>query len=385
MNRLIIIGNGFDMAHGLNTSYKDFINWYWDQIRDHCLTSNDSIYEDSLLKISLTNTKVDSHWFGLFTTHFRFREYVNTNGDLHQEWKYSGLVIFNYLEDQGICTIEKSPLFDRISKSIETKGWVDIENDYYSILKSAIGKPDYENEVIELNKQLKFIQDKLVEYLSSLPRCSCNANITSNILSEFDDKDFSTKDSSRAKESIESCYQEAIKNHELGAQYRKFRPKRTLLLSFNYTNTSDLYKCAYVEDEILIHGNLNNPKDIIFGYGDELDKDFKDIVDRNENELLKNVKSVKYLETDNYKKMLNFIESEPFQVFIMGHSCGNSDRTLLNTIFEHKNCVSIKPFYYRKPDGSDNYLELVQNIYRNFTDLKLYRDRVVNKTQCQTM
>jgi hypothetical protein len=31
MNRLVIIGNGFDMAHGLKTSYKDFINWYWDR------------------------------------------------------------------------------------------------------------------------------------------------------------------------------------------------------------------------------------------------------------------------------------------------------------------------------------------------------------------
>ena len=26
MNRLVIIGNGFDLAHGLPTSYKDFID-----------------------------------------------------------------------------------------------------------------------------------------------------------------------------------------------------------------------------------------------------------------------------------------------------------------------------------------------------------------------
>jgi hypothetical protein len=26
MNRLVIIGNGLDLAHGLPTSYKDFIN-----------------------------------------------------------------------------------------------------------------------------------------------------------------------------------------------------------------------------------------------------------------------------------------------------------------------------------------------------------------------
>ena len=93
----------------------------------------------------------------------------------------------------------------------------------------------------------------------------------------------------------------------------------------------------------------------------------------------------RYLEADNYRKMLEFVESGPFQVCIMGHSCGNSDRTLLNTIFEHKNCISIKPFYYEKKDGTDNYLELVQNISRNFNDMKLMRDRVVNKTYCQSL
>ena len=75
----------------------------------------------------------------------------------------------------------------------------------------------------------------------------------------------------------------------------------------------------------------------------------------------------------------------PFQVLIMGHSCGNSDRTLLNTVFEHEHCVSIKPFYHKWEDGRDNYLELVQNISRNFTNMRLFRDRVVNKEQCKTM
>lgn len=69
----------------------------------------------------------------------------------------------------------------------------------------------------------------------------------------------------------------------------------------------------------------------------------------------------------------------------MGHSCGNSDRTLLNTLFEHKNCVSIKPYYYQKDDGSDNYMDIVQNISRNFTDMKVMRDRVVNKTLCEPL
>ena len=29
MNRIILIGNGFDLAHGMKTSYKSFIDDYW--------------------------------------------------------------------------------------------------------------------------------------------------------------------------------------------------------------------------------------------------------------------------------------------------------------------------------------------------------------------
>ena len=36
-------------------------------------------------------------------------------------------------------------------------------------------------------------------------------------------------------------------------------------------------------------------------------------------------------------------------------------------------------------DGTDNYLEIVQNISRNFKDMKLMRDRVVNKTFCDKL
>ena len=31
MNRIVLIGNGFDLAHGLPTSYQQFVRWYCDQ------------------------------------------------------------------------------------------------------------------------------------------------------------------------------------------------------------------------------------------------------------------------------------------------------------------------------------------------------------------
>lgn len=165
-----------------------------------------------------------------------------------------------------------------------------------------------------------------------------------------------------------------------------FLPNKIMLLNFNYTKIADNYipkKEAFIVNHI--HGDLTNSDGIIFGYGDELDDQYKYLKGLNNNEYLRFFKSTRYLESDNYRKMLSFIESAPFQVLIMGHSCGNSDRTLLNTLFEHNNCVSIKPYYYQKDNGSNNYLDLIQNISRNFTDMKKMRDRVVNKTYCEPL
>lgn len=170
-------------------------------------------------------------------------------------------------------------------------------------------------------------------------------------------------------------------------------PQEILLLNFNYTRTEIFYQNNCNKNPktytniIHIHGSLslNDKNPIIFGYGDELDEEYKKIENLNNNEYLENIKSIKYLETDNYKRLLEFVNSDEYQIFIFGHSCGNSDRTLLNTLFEHENCVSIKPFYYLKEDGTDNYSDMVRNISRNFNNKAIMRDKVVNKKYCKPL
>lgn len=356
MNRLVIIGNGFDLAHGLKTSYKDFINWYWEQRFTRLLTEKSNESSDCLCKL-ITNQS--------------FENFFSNNPNLwfkHHNCKRNGLEMYEAMKGRHIFTFVQVHFFNNITNCIESKGWVDIENEYYQLLKIFSNKPD---DYKELNKQLKFLQDKLVEYLKILPKVEYNKEIVKMLNAPFEKQDISTND-------MEIALASMYRFHTIPNIYS---PENVLLLNFNYTNTVEKYKS---ENTIVnyIHGSISEEKEIIFGYGDELDKDYQNIKDKNDNELLKYVKAVKYQEANNYKEMLRFIETEPFQVFIMGHSCGNSDRTLLNKIFEHKNCVSIKPFYYQKPDGTDNYLEIVQNIYRNFTNMSLYRDRVVSKPNC---
>lgn len=378
MNRLIIIGNGFDIAHGLKTSYMDFIHWYWEQRLNALLTDNSAVSEDCLCKLEIKNTKDCANWFNFFFSH-SLRDLMT------REWKYPpSEIISAFKENADVFSVTYSQFFETILQSIETRGWVDIENDYYQLLKSCSKDPDCDYTVKGLNGQLAYLQDRLVEYLRTIGTNQYKKELHNPMIEFFDPADFSTEGKKKALENmgLENTNLEEIQyNFE---EQKKLRPERIMVLSFNYTATAKMYG-NFNLDFNYIHGDLEHPENIIFGYGDELDRHYQDILDRNDNELLKNVKSVKYLETRHYHDMLEFLMAAPFQVLIMGHSCGNSDRTLLNTVFEHENCVSIKPFYHKWDDGTDNYLELVQNISRNFTNMRLYRDRVVNKEQCQTM
>lgn len=400
MNRLVLIGNGFDLAHSLKTRYEDFICWYWRNVVAYLLLKSKNVYEDTLCKV--TNHKLD---------------YYNLRDLYHSENE----VLFNFINNnEDAFIINDSPFLERITKSIETKGWVDIENEYYKLLTEYSLKEEDSGKVDQLNAQLQQLQNKLVEYLShiEIKEDLMRKDIRPKIYSPIKPQDISIGGQKALEDHINTglALDEEDWNYKLSqygsncytsgrvSDYKKkveqskelykgeeppielLLPNSIMLLNFNYTRTAHLYcKDASIFSVNQIHGSLNNPKSVIFGYGDELDEDYKKLKNLNENDCLQHVKSIKYLEADNYRKVLEFIEAEPFQIFIMGHSCGNSDRTLLNTLFEHKNCVSIKPYYYLKDDGTDNYLELVQNISRNFTDMKLMRDRVVCKPYCEPL
>lgn len=351
MNRLVLIGNGFDIAHGLNTRYSDFINWYWEQRVNGFCGNHTNVSEDPLCTFELYDN--DIRCWNVFAFHLpRF-----SNKPLGKD------VIQSIMEDSSRFKVILSPFFERVIKSIETKGWVDIENEYYSIL---VREKDYGDRIKTLNNHLDFLREKLIEYLNIEKVKGCILH------DEIKDKIYRP---------IESC-ELSVKGKQMPENY--YALSKIMLLNFNYTSTPEMYLSDKATVNY-IHGKLEDPQSVIFGYGDELDDNYKKLKEQNDFECMRQVKSIRYLEHDNYRRMLDFIESGPFQVCIMGHSCGNSDRTLLNTIFEHRNCVSIKPYYHQIDDKTDNYSELTININRNFNDPKKMRDRVVCKDYCEPL
>lgn len=395
MNRLVIIGNGFDLAHGLKTSYKDFIEWYWNNKVKKFIKEphfNSSEHSDPLCSLKASKDINSIQFFNFCNSNLFF--YQRKDSYTYQEVK-------KYFDDNSkYLLMESSPFLERIMNNLNEKGWAGIEFDYYQLLKETL-EPECEFTANELNSQLQFLQTKLVEYLKTLDKASLQQSLFDKITNKIDTSDFSVKSEDIAIKGISDEEISGIITDHTGPRcLNKTIPYNTMILSFNYTNTALLYntknkkiapfdinppKETFIEHNY-IHGSLDTPEQIIFGYGDDLERNYKDILDTNDNEMLKYSKSVKYLETNNYHRLLQFIESAPFQVFIMGHSCGISDRTLLNTIFEHDNCVSIKPFYHEDKDkGTDNFLDIVMNLSRNFNDKQKFRDRVVNKERCETI
>lgn len=352
------------MAHGLKTSYADFIDWYWKEWGKRLRHGEGKLEQDGLCSFKL-NDEVNLHsWAYVWGWHYQRR-------NPSVPWDYKDVVELAK-QDRNLCIFSfTSPFFSEVCLDVERKGWVDIENIYYSYLNSNDVDPAV------LNNQLSIIREKLIEYLIEVQK-----DISEEMVKE--ELRMKMKLNFREKDIAYGSWDQ-FSLEDLFGQNKNI-PEQILLLNFNYTSLADLYLPHSTRNSPNhIHGRLSIPNSVIFGYGDELDENYKKIVNKNDNEYLRNIKSVKYLESSNYRHLLEFIETTPYQIFIMGHSCGNSDRTLLNTLFEHRNCVSIKPFYYIKKDGTDNYMELVQNISRNFTDMKLMRDRVVNKTFCETL
>ena len=352
MNKLIIIGNGFDLAHGLKTSYSDFIDWYLDQICNEIVECESDEYESNLFKcklnweiIQLPKSKNEATGYDIFKE-------IKKRHNL-------GYTPYSYIFDK-ICTAKDS-------------NWVDIENEYYKLLLSETNKNN--SSVDKLNNDFKLIQDKLVEYLKIVEKTD----------KQPDEKIRGKINQQVLKREIRPDWNRGILNMRTYTRTlsEEIEVRDLMLLNFNYTNIAE----KYISSEYInyIHGKLDKPENIIFGYGDELDENYVKLEKYHDNKCLDNIKSIRYSETTNYRRMLEFIESDVFQVCIMGHSCGNSDRTLLNTIFEHKNCVSIKPYYYIKEDGSDNYRELYQNISRNVKNKQELRAKIVSQEYCETL
>lgn len=275
MRNLVIIGNGFDLAHNLETSYRHFIN----DIKDHPekYFTQDSLIADNKLLNALMNK--------------------------------------------------------------EKELWSDIEHTYYKIL----------------------INFKNKSYLQADFREVWLYKDIADLNSDFDE----------IKKWLSQYLENEETNFKPNRNYEKFfdslSKQDAVILNFNYTKTVDEYiKQKKLNIDIIhIHGELNCPENpIIFGFAAS-NEESKRLLAENDNNYVQNIKKFNYLYTNNEDRLKEHLQSKEFNVFILGHFCGISDKLILSQILNHEGIVKIYPFYFKNRMG---YFETMVNIDRIIDD-----------------
>ncbi|WP_461629886.1 AbiH family protein [Labilibaculum euxinus] len=276
MKNIVIIGNGFDLAHGLKTKYSDFI---------HDMITNPQKYNFD--RISDINNKI-------------LEVLLNCQKDL---WSDIECIYFDILTN--------------------------LHNSSY-MRKTYNIASDYTN-VVELNQDFNEIKKWLCQYLK--------------------------------EEEAKFIFTE---NYDLF--FDNLNKKDSVILNFNYTKTVREYiKNRNLDiDLIHIHGELSNSKNpIIFGFAAGNDES-KELLNKNDNNYVRNIKKFNYLYTNNEEKLKAHLEeSQEFNVYVLGHSCGISDKLILSQVFNSKGIYKIYPFYFKDIDG---YFETMVNIDRIIDD-----------------
>ena len=113
MNHIVLLGNGFDLAHGLKTSYTDFLLWYFKKVLDRSKDEHSLyIHSDDLFDANFSERSFDSDGFNSITE------------------------ILKSLMAANIHYSYKNAFFERIVTAKIGLNWVGIEAEYYAALLS---------------------------------------------------------------------------------------------------------------------------------------------------------------------------------------------------------------------------------------------------------
>lgn len=221
MNRIILIGNGFDLAHGLKSKYTDFINYLWktevDKLNQCLVTNGERRYAGDYFNLSLTNSKIVYKKID----YTDFKSFFDT---IHMS-------NYNF-------TRKNNFLFKISDKSVEN--WVDIEFEYFLELMHIIKKTtNPANTIKTLNIEFCAIKVELEKYLKSIIDeknyiFGKKPSIREHLESHFVKRDFSIKGRTELFNHIRGQLKTLISEEIVGRRHNEITDilieKKSLLL-----------------------------------------------------------------------------------------------------------------------------------------------------------
>ena len=355
--KILLIGNGFDLAHGLPTSYKDFLD-FCKMVRElYTYPIIDNEYNQKKLIDWNTDKTIKSKLLECYENSKNCFEYKITTQCKELDELYDCIkenVWINYFLEReksiGENWIDFESEISNVVQAIETlKGYIERDEDVLKIKDTKqktiiyflkIAKKSLQ-DVFNLKRIDGFIEDISIELdklIRSLEIYICEFVNEIDIIKENDDIKTITPD---------------------------------YVLSFNYSNT---YERIYGQSKEVTYDYIHGKADIennvdtcnlVLGIDEYLEDDKNDKL---EFIAFKKFYQRIYKSTDStYMKWVEQIKKYPevnHNLFIFGHSLDKTDRDILKLLICNDN-VTTKIYYYRKNKNDKKELgKLIKNLVR---------------------
>lgn len=355
MKRIVIIGNGLDIAHGLETRYLDFVSYYLKKFLKKLIKDGLCVMDNPffILKINASNRLL-------------FQGNPKGNGVIDELFSSQNIMkhgIEALMQENNIEFKYKDNLnLLKFTLDENNKDWGNIENSFIKMMDKIID--DSKELTIELNYQLEILKDELFEYLKDYVEPKIDENTKINELEEiiFSDPEI-VNEIIFINFNYTSTLKYLIKTRM--NPYQQFFTTGNRIVNVNYN-----IKFYH------IHGSIEKgKKSIIFGYGNENHRSYDKFKLIHPQVSLKNFKTVWYNKYSEYQDVLKQIKSGEYEVFCFGHSFSSTDKTLLKTIFSNKNCLRVKNFYKKNIDDySRNFIDILLILDND----EMAREKIVN-------
>lgn len=347
---VFVIGNGFDMAHELNTDYWSFANWlYTDVILKELEECHDHGKAGDLLQSIYEGNQKLSFFYKADGKALSLKKVIDSN---HL------IILLNYNQLGFLSTLYEGGAAD----------WNQVESIYFREICYLIEKA---------NSQEGDSQEILCRLIEGLDR-------QFDIIKRYLQRYLKTKQIP-ARETI-SNFTSILNN--LTKEYETLT-----VVNFNYTDSFSRYKpnILHITSEnirqINVHGVLNEendaPSNIVFGFGNEDDPEYKKIKGRDLRKVYTNFKTFEYVKRAQYSQVLGAMagRDESIDIHVFGHSLSMCDKTLLKTMFTSPSCHKIQ--LYKRTDLDEesqieDFMEKVFNIDMIVESESTVRSKVVN-------
>lgn len=355
---ILVLGNGFDLAHDLPTKYSDFLEFI-DIIREIVINNKDINNIDwskiNPKLIPIIKAETGNKAYNLYNKEYEWRELIEDN-----------------------CWIE----YFQSNSMYQKENWIDFESEIAQIIQSIDNDMDgdLETEVHNLSNDFlrnKYGTDVVAQYIGQ----SIKPSITFREL-----RDKLVVNLNNLIKALERYLYDYVRKIEIDSrlpEIESITPPPNKVLSFNYTDTYERVYGEKIETEYnYIHGKASDgitlDNNMVLGIDEYLDDDrknkdvefiaFKKYYQRIHRETGCAYKD--WIQPIKNSEKYDGIEYIKYNIYIFGHSLDVTDKDILRELILNDN-TQVKIFYHNK----DIYGKQIANLVK-----VIGQDNLIKKT-----